>query len=77
MLEELKNTIYKRKSTRNYNDEKLSTEELDNLKKFISTAKSLDSSIKTDYDVLDKSEISTPMTWKSPYYLVIYSEDKT
>ena len=76
MLKELKNIIYKRKSSRNFNNEKLSQEELDNLKKFIASTKSLDSSIFTDYDILDKSDISTPMTWRSPYYLAIYSEDK-
>ncbi|MDO5850742.1 MAG: nitroreductase family protein [Methanobacteriaceae archaeon] len=74
-MNELKNTIFKRKSSRNYNDEAITDEEINNLKKFIANAKSLDSSIKTDYDILTNSEVSTRMSWKAPMYIAIYSED--
>lgn len=75
MNEELKNTIFKRKSSRNYNDKIITENEINNLKNFIDNAKRLDESIKTDYDILTKDEVSTPMTWKSPMYIAIYSEE--
>ena len=73
-MNELKNTIFKRKSSRNYNDKIITTDEINDLKDFIENAKHLDSSIKTDYDLLTKEEISTRMSWKSPMYIAIYSE---
>lgn len=74
-MNELKNTIFKRKSSRNYNDKIITTDEINDLKDFIENAKHLNSSIKTDYDLLTKEEISTRMSWKSPMYIAIYSEE--
>ena len=74
-MNELKNTIFKRKSSRNYNDEPITDDEINDLKNFIVNAKSLDSSIKTDYDLLTQSEVSTRMRWQAPMYIAIYSEE--
>ena len=74
-MNKLKNTIFKRKSSRNYSNEDITDSEINDLKKFIANAKRLDSSIKTDYDILTKEEVSTRMNWKSPMYIAIYSEE--
>lgn len=74
-MNELKDTIFKRKSSRNYNNESITDAEINDLKDFIANAKKLDSSIKTDYDLLTKEEVSTRMNWKSPMYIAIYSEE--
>lgn len=72
----LKETIYKRKSCRNYLDEKIDDKTILKIKEFIDNAKPLDSSIKTQYEILDKDEIKTMMRWKAPHYIAIYSEEK-
>lgn len=69
-------TIFKRKSCRNFSKEKLSNDELNNLKNFIKNTKALYPDIKTDYDLLSSEEIRTMLRWKSPHYLALYSEDK-
>lgn len=75
MDDELKNMIFKRKSSRNFTDDVITDSEINDLKNFIKKAKSLDSNIKTDCDILTKSEVSVQMPWKSPRYLAIYSDE--
>lgn len=72
----LEETIYKRQSIRAYKNEELPTEELNNLKAFIRTAKALNENIKWDYDIVSGDMIKTLLNWRAPHYILLFSQEK-
>lgn len=72
----LEETIYKRQSIRAYKKEELSTDELNDLKEFIDTAKVLNENIKWDYDIVSPNMIKSLLNWRAPHYLLLFSEEK-
>ena len=72
----LEETIYKRKSVRNYNENNLSEESITKIKEFIDNCKVLNPNIKWKYDIVSSDEIKTIMNWKAPHYIFIYSQEK-
>ena len=72
----LEDTIYKRQSIRNYNNKKLSDKCISSIRDFIDNSKVLNPNIKWSYDIVGVKNIKTVMPWKSPYYLIIYSQEK-
>ena len=72
----LKETIFKRRSVRSYEDTPLNSETLDEIKEFIETVKPLNPNISWSYDIAGPKNIKTIMQWKAPHYLLIYSEEK-
>lgn len=72
----LKETIYKRQSIRNYEEEALNEDELEQLRKFIDSAKVLNSNIQWSYDIVSKDQIKSILNWRSPQYILLFSEEK-
>ena len=73
---DLSDLIYSRKSCRSYLDEKISDDELNEIKEFISNVKVLNDSIKFNYEILTKNQVNIKTRWSAPYYMAIYSEKK-
>lgn len=73
---DLKETIYKRQSIRKYDDAPLSTEALDELRKFIGNAKVLNPDIEWSYDIVGPENVRMLQRFKSPHYLLMFSEAK-
>ncbi|RAP54571.1 MAG: hypothetical protein BZ137_01415 [Methanosphaera sp. rholeuAM130] len=71
----LDDIIYKRQSIRNYNNQKLSDECINSIEEFIDNVKPLYPNIKSDYEIVDSSNVKTIMNWKAPYYIQIYGQD--
>ena len=72
----LEEVIYKRQSIRSYKKTPLNDEETNNLKTFIEKAKVLNPNISWNYDIVSKEYIKTVLPWKSPQYLLLFSEEK-
>lgn len=72
----LADLIFKRKSCRKYLDVKITSEEFEKIREFISNAKALDDSIEFDYDILTRKDVRIQTGWSAPYYLALYSEKK-
>lgn len=72
----LKETIYKRQSIRNYEEEALNEDEVEQLRKFIDSAKVLNSNIQWSYDIVSKDQIKSILNWRSPQYILLFSEEK-
>ena len=72
----LKDIIYKRKSTRKYMDKEVGKELLDNIYEFINNAKPLYDNIKVSALITSSDEMSTIQPWKSKQVICIYSEEK-
>lgn len=70
---DLASQIYVRKSCRNYLDDEI---DFNPINEFISKAKVLNSNIDYYYKILTKNELSIRTRWKAPYYLVLYAEKK-
>ena len=66
--------IWKRKSTRNYNEIPLSEEELNRILEYAKEIKPLYPNIKVDYQITTAAKKS--LLGKAPYYLMISSEEK-
>ena len=66
--------IWKRKSTRNYNEIPLSEEELNQILEYAKELKPLYPNIKVDYQITTAAKKS--LSGKAPYYLMISSEEK-
>lgn len=73
---DLKETIYKRQSIRKYDDAPLSTDTLDELRKFIGNAKVLNPDIEWSYDIVGPENVRMLQRFKSPHYLLMFSEAK-
>lgn len=72
----LKEIIYKRKSTRKYQDKDVEQEVIDKIYTFINNAKPLYEDIKVGALITSSDEMSTIQPWKSNQVICIYSEEK-
>ena len=72
----LYDTIYKRKSVRNYKKEKLSTVELNKIKEFLNKAKVLDEDINFEAKIVNSDDVKSLIPIKAPHYLQFFSEEK-
>jgi nitroreductase len=75
-LEELYQAIYKRKSIRKYEEEKLSENELKGIKSFLKQVKALDPEIKFEAKIVNSEAVKSIIPIKSPHYLQFFSEAK-
>jgi sRNA-binding carbon storage regulator CsrA len=74
--EELYQTIFKRKSIRKYEQDKLSPKELQNIEKFIRQAKVIDSEIEFEAKIVNADQVKSLISIKAPHYLQFFSEEK-
>ena len=72
----LYDTIYKRKSVRNYKKEKLSTAELNKIKEFLDKTKVLDKDINFEFKIVNSDDVKSLIPIKAPHYLQFFSEEK-
>lgn len=70
----LKDYIFKRKSIRKYKAEKLTEDELNNIKTEATKILPLFPNIKYDIEIVD--QVNNPLKTVSPHYFFFYSEDK-
>lgn len=70
---DLASQIYVRKSCRDYSDDEIDFELIDD---FIANVKPLDGSIKYHYEILKKDGLSIKTRWSAPYYLALFCENK-
>lgn len=69
----LENQIYIRKSCRNYSDDEI---DMDSIEDFISKTKPLNEDIKYYYEILTRDEVNLRTRWSAPYYLALYCEKR-
>ena len=74
-LEELYQAIYKRKSIRKYEEEKLSENELKGIKSFLKQVKALDPEIKFEAKIVNSEAVKSIIPIKSPHYCLLYTSD--
>jgi nitroreductase len=74
--EELYQTIFKRKSIRKYQQQKLSVEELQEIKDFLKEAEVIDPEIKFEAKLVDSDQVKSLIPIKAPHYLQFFSEEK-
>lgn len=72
----LNDMITKRQSCRNFSDEELKPEIMDEIREFIENTPALNDSIKYSYDILSNEEVMNLGGWKAPHYLALFSEKK-
>lgn len=72
-MKELLESIYKRRSVRNYSNEKLSEEELKDVEEYLRNLKPLIPDIKVEFQVVPCSE--TNCKFNAEYCLLVYSEE--
>lgn len=72
----LEETIYKRQSIRSYEQTPLDNQMLDEIQAFIDQTKALNENINWSYDIVPNDKIKTLLNWKSPQYILMYSEEK-
>lgn len=73
---DLEETIYKRKSTRAYQQTPLDEKTILGIEEFIEQTRKLCPDIEYTYDIVDKDNIKTLMPWRAPQYIIIYSQTK-
>jgi len=73
---ELKDYIFKRKSTRSYLAKEVEPEVLADVTEYISNLKPLYPDIKVKAEIVSKKDVKSIMTWLPPQVLAIYSEEK-
>ncbi len=74
--EELYQTIFKRKSIRKYQQQKLSVEELQEIEDFLKEAEVIDPEIKFETKIVDSDQVKSLIPIKAPHYLQFFSEEK-
>ena len=72
----LEETIYKRQSIRSYEETPLDDKEIGELKTFIENTKALNDNIQWSYDIVSKDKVRSILQWRSPQYLLLFSEEK-
>ncbi len=75
-LEDLYNSIFQRKSVRNYKSETLPEEALNEINDFVAGAKRLNEDIRTESYIVSEEEIKSLLPVKAPHYLILFSEEK-
>ena len=73
---ELKDWIYRRKSTRSYTGVPVSEETLDQIRAFLATAKPLDPGIRVRWEIVPRSQVRCLCPWTTPQLLTVYTEEK-
>lgn len=73
---DLKEAIYKRQSIRKYDQTPLDSKTLDGLRTFIDNTRVLNPNIKWSYDIVGSENVRMLQRFKSPHYLLIFSESK-
>lgn len=73
---ELKEMIYRRKSTRSYTNEPVSEMTLQKIKAFSATVKPLYPDIKVCSEIVNKNEVKCFLPWTTPQLVAIFSEEK-
>lgn len=73
-MEELYNSIFRRKSIRKYDVSPLPPDTLSEIKQYASNVKPLVPTIKTDFSYLTAENVKNPLPVKAPHYICIYSE---
>ena len=71
----LKDTIFKRKSTRSYTGEALSPEQLEAIRAFMGQLVPLDPEIPVHAEILDASEVRCVQPWKTPHFVAVSTLD--
>ena len=74
--EELYQTIFKRKSIRKYQQQKLAAEELQEIMDFLEGAEVIDPEIKFEAKIVDSDLVKSLIPIKAPHYLQFFSEEK-
>jgi hypothetical protein len=74
--EDLYQTIYRRKSVRNYDSSTLSPETLQEIENCLLKLTTLYPDIKTEFRIVPGDQIKTRMMKRSPHYLLAFSEKK-
>lgn len=72
---QLYESIFKRKSTRKYDPEKLPSEQLLQILDFAGRAKPLDPQLRTRIELVDAAAVKGMVLAKAPHYLLLYSEE--
>ena len=72
----LKEMIYKRKSTRKYDMTTLENNMLKNIRRFLDEIKPLHDRIKVEYEITEGESVRGLFSIKAPHYLIISSEAK-
>ena len=72
----LEEMIYKRRSHRDFEDEKCSPEVIEDILEFIDNAKPLFEDIGIRVAILGNEDISSIVSWKAPHYITIFSQKK-
>jgi len=70
----LKEIIYKRKSTRKYDMTPLDAKTLADIQNFVAKAKPLYNGIKVEFEIIDGNNIKGMFAIKAPHYMIIRSE---
>ncbi|MBQ8208940.1 MAG: nitroreductase [Clostridia bacterium] len=73
---DLKELIYKRKSTRSYKNEAVDAVTLNKISDFASKMKALYPDIRVKWEFADRDGIRCMLPWTTPQNIVIWSEDK-
>lgn len=71
----LKDTIFKRRSTRDYTGEALSPERLEAVRSFMGQLVPLDPAIPVHAEILDASEVRCVQPWKTPHFVAVSTLD--
>ncbi|MGI6565172.1 nitroreductase family protein [Methanosphaera sp.] len=73
---DLTDIIYKRRSSRDFTDEKISSDIMESITNFADNLKPLVPGIKTSYEIVDNSQVTLLLNWRAQYYVAIFSEEK-
>lgn len=73
---ELREMIYKRKSTRSYTGEPVEEETIQKIREFAAAAKTLYPDIRVRTEIVEGSKVRCILPWTTPQMIAIYSEPK-
>lgn len=71
----IKEAITKRKSTRSFDMNGLSKEELAEITEYVNTIPELVSGTKIKAEIIGSNDVKSIMKWRAPHYFAIYAED--
>lgn len=73
---DLKEMIYKRKSTRNFYPKEVDKIYLRKIEEFIENLEVLNSNIKVHSEIVGNDRVKGILPWRAPHYIAIFSEEK-
>lgn len=71
----IKEAIIKRKSTRSFDMNGLTKEELAKIIEYVNTIPELVSGTKIKAEIISQNDVKSIMKWRAPHYFAIYAED--